>query len=89
MLATAISAQSPLIVTFNLRDFPSESLQAWQITALHPSHFLIELYRQDPRVVSLRLFELVRGDRTFAEVLDRLRRVVPTFAALVANVGTD
>jgi PIN domain len=41
--ATAIISQSPYIVTFNLKDFPSKSLETYNITAIHPDQFLILL----------------------------------------------
>ena len=40
MLAAAIVGRADVIVTFNLKDFPSESLEAYGIEAQHPDVFL-------------------------------------------------
>src|ERR1041385_4142698 len=43
VLAADISAQVPVIVTFNLSDFPETALASYDIRALHPDDFLMEL----------------------------------------------
>ncbi len=43
VLAAAIASQSPIIVTFNLSDFPETALAPYNIRALHPDDFLVEL----------------------------------------------
>ena len=40
VLAAAIVARADVIVTFNLRDFPAEVLDRYQIEAQHPDEFL-------------------------------------------------
>src|SRR5258708_1528769 len=40
ILAAAIAAQAPVIVTFNLSDFPETALAPYGIRALHPDAFL-------------------------------------------------
>lgn len=40
-LAAAIRANAQVIVTFNLKDFPSETLDEFGIEAVHPDTFLI------------------------------------------------
>lgn len=40
VLAAAIVARANLIVTFNLRDFPTESLRPYGIEAKHPEEFV-------------------------------------------------
>jgi len=42
VLAAAIEAQAPVIVTFNLSDFPSSVLASYGIIALHPDAFLCQ-----------------------------------------------
>ncbi len=43
VLAAAITAQAPVIVTFNLSDFPESQLAPYGIRAMHPDAFLTEL----------------------------------------------
>lgn len=47
ILAAAIKSRSPLIVTFNLRDFPVQTLAAYSIRAVHPDDFAVSLYETD------------------------------------------
>lgn len=44
VLAAAVRIKADVIVTFNLKDFSSESLQAWGIKAQHPDEFLLDLF---------------------------------------------
>ena len=48
VLAAAIEAQAPLIVTFNLSDFPNAVLRRYGIDAVHPDDFLTGLFDDDP-----------------------------------------
>ena len=51
VLAAAIKSNAKFIITFNLRDFPSNNLRAYKIQALHPDSFLVELLKtDDPKV---------------------------------------
>ncbi|BAU64339.1 hypothetical protein STA3757_17110 [Stanieria sp. NIES-3757] len=43
VLAVAVKVKADIIVTFNLKDFPAESLQLFDIKAQHPDDFLIDL----------------------------------------------
>lgn len=43
VVAAAIHSKSTLIVTFNMKDFPAESLLQWNIEAVHPDQFLLAL----------------------------------------------
>jgi hypothetical protein len=40
-----------VIVTMNLKDFPSEVLQQYEIEALHPDEFILQLIDLAPDVV--------------------------------------
>ena len=40
VLAAAIHASADAIVTFNLKDFPEEELQKYNIEAIHPDDFI-------------------------------------------------
>lgn len=48
VLATAIAANAPLIVTRNLKDFPRRVTQAHGINAGHPDPFLLQIAREHP-----------------------------------------
>ena len=43
VLAAAIRASASVIVTFNLRDFPTQVLQPYDIDAQHPDMFILDL----------------------------------------------
>src|SRR5258708_2945738 len=43
VVAAAAHAESPIIVTLNLRHFRPEHVEPWGICALHPQAFLIEI----------------------------------------------
>jgi predicted nucleic acid-binding protein len=47
VLAAAISAQAHVIVTKNLRDFPSKVLRLYGMEAAHPDAFVLSLMRGD------------------------------------------
>jgi predicted nucleic acid-binding protein len=48
VLAAAIEAGASILLTFNLRDFPSEVLAPIGITAREPDGFLCDMYDEDP-----------------------------------------
>lgn len=48
VLAAAITAEAPFIVTFNLKDFPVQILSKKGIEAVHPDDFALSLYDADP-----------------------------------------
>lgn len=43
VVAAAIKSNAEVIVTFNLKDFPSESLDKLNIEAIHPDEFIMDL----------------------------------------------
>lgn len=47
ILAAAIKARASVIVTFNLSDFPVDTLAKWDLHARHPDQFLMDLYSLD------------------------------------------
>lgn len=47
VLAAAIQGNAETIVTFNLKDFPNEYLDTFDIRAVHPDEFLSDLYYID------------------------------------------
>ena len=51
VLAAAIRGQADVIVTMNLRDFPSEVVAPFGIEAQHPDEFILHLLDLAPRAV--------------------------------------
>jgi predicted nucleic acid-binding protein len=51
VLAAAVAAESELIVTFNLDDFPTEACEAVGVEAIHPDEFLLDLNDLAPAAV--------------------------------------
>ena len=54
VLAAAIQAHSDVIVTINLRDFPSKILAPYGIEAQHPDEFIMNLFNDNPVAVAFR-----------------------------------
>jgi predicted nucleic acid-binding protein len=77
VLAAAIKAGAHVIVTYNLRHFPSAVLQPFNIEAQHPDEFLVSLLDLDLTTVRETFVELVADLRksqwTSAEAASRLR----------------
>ncbi|TIH29287.1 PIN domain-containing protein [Subtercola vilae] len=77
VVAAAIRAGARQIVTFNLRDFPVESLVAWKLEAVHPDDFLLEMCRHDRNEMTRVIGQVAagwKGIRTAREVLESLER---------------
>jgi len=91
VLAAAIRAKCPVIVTFNLKDFPTEALAPWDIEAQHPSKFLSALYSLNAALVVQRIHEIAANLKIpLREVLLRLSEPVPAFALQIAgDIGFD
>ncbi len=51
VLAAAIKSKATLILTINLKDFPQQTLAAWNLTAKHPDDFTTDLLRTDHEAV--------------------------------------
>jgi hypothetical protein len=51
VLAAAIVAEADVIVTYNLRDFPNDSLDRYKIEAQHPDEFVHRLIDLTPSLV--------------------------------------
>lgn len=78
VVAAAIRAQAQIVVTTNLRDFPSEELSKWNIEAKHPDDFLVDQFHLDAIALHVILQQIAdianRPPLTFADVLDGLER---------------
>jgi predicted nucleic acid-binding protein len=59
VLAAAIESEAEIIVTLNLRDFPTSVLTVYEITAQKPDDFLCTLLEQNP----VEVCEAVRNQR--------------------------
>ena len=66
VLAVAIHAKVEYVVTFNLKDFPNNILQSYNIEAVSPDEFVVRLIQKIPdrvlRVVKLHRMSLNRGE---------------------------
>ncbi|WP_328770147.1 PIN domain-containing protein [Streptomyces sp. NBC_00286] len=51
VLAAAVRAKAQVIVTFNLKDFPTDALARWDVEAVHPDAFLEAQIDLAPQVV--------------------------------------
>jgi hypothetical protein len=75
VLAAAIKVPCEVIVTYNLKHFPEESLRPHGITAKHPDEFLIDLYHIDSEIAVHVLHQQgaeLNKPRSIAEVLQSL-----------------
>jgi predicted nucleic acid-binding protein len=87
VLAAAVAAHAQVIVTTNLKDFPSEALAPHQVEAQHPDVFLSRQFDRDPDQMRLALESQIRKlrkpPRTYDEVLDTLAQHTPHFVRLL------
>jgi hypothetical protein len=78
VLAAAIEAGVPRIVTFNLSDFPPEALARYGVRAVHPDDFVAELLEALPEtfVAAVRAHRqaLKSPPKSVEEYLETLRR---------------
>lgn len=89
ILAAAVKGQCEVIVTYNLRHFPEESLKPYGIAVKHPDEFLIDLYHMDSEIVVHELHQQgadLRSPRNITEVLRSLKTCKCTqFAQLICE----
>ena len=91
VLAAAIVGGADVLATFNLQDFPLESVEPHGVVAMHPDSFLTTLLNHEPEAI----LEVLRADAaryrrpptTLAEYLNGLQATVPRFADRVAGLG--
>ncbi|MBL9105541.1 MAG: PIN domain-containing protein [Myxococcales bacterium] len=78
VLAAAVRAGAQSIVTANAKDFPADALRAYNIEALTPDEFMMDMLDLDPALVIQILHEqaaaLRNPPRTVLDVLTSLRR---------------
>ena len=76
VLAAAIHARASVIVTANLKDFPTEDLFQYGMTAQHPDAFLASRFDDDPVIVVDAMKRISAASRrprlAIADLIDRL-----------------
>ncbi len=77
VLAAAVRVGAQAIVTFNLKDFPDDTLAPYNVEAQHPDDFVLHTIDLAPGVVTQVVSEqagaLKSPPRSVAELLDTLR----------------
>ena len=76
VLAAAVHAALPTIVTFNLKDFPANELVRYHVVAVHPDDFVLAAIARDAdgvvNVVGEQRASLSRPPATMEQLLNRL-----------------
>ena len=81
VLAATIRAGSSLILTFNLKDFPADTLSPWNVEATHPQDYLLVLYELDSVQVIQRVAKIAgQRNETQLDTLLELGKSCPAFA---------
>lgn len=94
VLAAAIRCGAAVIVTFNLRDFPLDVLQAYGCEAQHPDDFIAHLFDLNPhkvfRAAENQSRRLKNPPRTFDECLDAILRCgLPQSVSLIREYWAE
>lgn len=93
VLAAAIQGSVPIILTFNLRDFPAAVLATHGVVAMHPDAFLMACVAESPDSVVAVVRKLADGLRkpptTLGQTLDRLAEqgLINTVAGIRRHLG--
>jgi predicted nucleic acid-binding protein len=84
VLAAAAFGNADVLVTLNLRDFPSAACEPFSVEPVDPDRFLLDLYRLDEDAIhtalALQAAALTRPPMSLTDILDRLEPTVPGFA---------
>ena len=93
VLAAAIHSQASVIVTFNLKDFPEESLAQYHIKVTHPDDFIADLFDIDAAKVlhaaATHRHRLTNPKKTVEEYLDTLlKQGLPQTVSLLWGMAT-
>jgi hypothetical protein len=95
VLAAAIRCGAQVIVTFNLKDFPTGKLAPFEVEAQHPDEFVLHLIDLAPaavtKVVTEQAASLKNPPRSVGELLDVLLQqgLVQSVAKLRDLFGAD
>lgn len=77
VVAVALKARADVIVTSNLKDFPSEALEPLDLRVISPDDFLSQLFDEDPQEATAAMRSLVvskrHPPRTMSEESEHLR----------------
>lgn len=85
VLAAAVACRAQTIVTFNLRDFPTDALAPWNVEAQGPDEFLIHQYHLDPKTVFAVVQEQAEQHGGWERLMGIHSRVVPQFVSLLRS----
>lgn len=93
VVAAAVRGRAELIVTFNLKDFPSDLLSEWGLHAVSPDDFLLDLWDLNQGEVTEALHTQAKRTNNPAlavgDVLGRLAQFAPGFCAAVIEADPD
>ncbi len=89
VLAAAVYAQAEIVVTFNLKHFPSRALASHNVVAEHPDVFLCRLCDNNADALAAIVREQAAGlhnpPMTVGEVFNTLAQHVPMFVSRVRS----
>ncbi len=92
VVAAAIAAGATLIVTFNLQDFPASALAPFDIDAIHPDAFIVQLLEEEPTLLHSALAiqrRLVKPPVAFEAYVARLADLgLPRSAEILRRLAT-
>ena len=87
VLAAAITSDSKIIVTQNLKDFPQSLLEPFGIESLSADDFLVRCLSQNEaamvKIVRSYANGLKNPPLTIQQALEKLRRLAPNFVQLI------
>jgi predicted nucleic acid-binding protein len=94
VLAAAIRARADVIVTLNVRDFPPEACEPYDIGVQDPDEFLSYQWEIEDPDYLLNVFEdwashLKMPPLTLEELLGRLARIVPNFSEMALEAARE
>jgi predicted nucleic acid-binding protein len=93
VLAAAVASHAQVIVTQNLKDFPSSLLGFFEVEAQSPDDFLVNLFYLAPermlQIMIMQARELRKPAKTVFEVLEILKQHAPYFVKLVLQDLSD
>jgi predicted nucleic acid-binding protein len=94
VLAAAVKGKAQVIITKNLRDFPAQTTQAFEIEVMHPDVFVHHLLHLEPRPV-IQTIKAIKAalknpPKSFLEILDTLeQQEMPLTADWLREVFDD
>ncbi len=93
VVAAAVKSGATIILSFNIRDFPSRELRRHHCRAIHPDAFLLGLLRQAPHSILVAAkshwSRLKNPPKTFDEYCDALERCGLKETAAIFRIRRD